>query len=308
VDVEFLRTIPDEVHTLLGPSAPSANSERLRTQIIVAIKYHDRYGEAVRKWQKPWYEYMMQLVLPKNKKQFRQHAEHPPREGWQWLEDFPAMMCDPHQASGTREIGKYFLTHEGGGGAWVPVDLLKPPCFPPNPMPGGDSSEDTDETVLMRHYVALAVVHDRLDAYEGRTRARLLAGLELPPQNVHTAAFERDRPFLMWGKGFERTSIEQALEAVRRDLEGRSREPETSPVTLRQFMERYCEPMTSQLLTSRLAELQRRSRHGAIVFPACVGQWSSGKSKYFRAADLCERWSSYRTQFPALPKLKSSRP
>jgi len=216
VDIEFLRAIPDEVHTLLGPSAPSANSARLRTQIVAAIEYHDRYGEAVRKWQKQWDEYCRQFI--NNRNQLSQHAEHPPREGWQWVEDLPAMMCDPHLAGAPQGVGRGLRETKGGGGGWVPADLSKPPCFPPNPMPGGDSSEDTDEITLMRRYVALAAVHDRLDAYEGRTRARLLAGFELPPQNVRTVAFESDRPYLMWGKGFERTSIEQALEAVKADI------------------------------------------------------------------------------------------
>ena len=308
VDVEFLRTIPDEVHTLLGPSAPSAHCARLRTQIVAAIECHDRYGEAVRKWQKLWDEYFKQLFKKQN--QLRQHAERPPREGWQWVDDLQEMLCAPHLFD-TTDLPRRILQDTGGGGGWVPANLLKPPCFPPNPMPGGDSSGDTDEIVLIRHYVALAVVHDRLDAYEGRNRARLLAGFELPPQNVRTVSFPCDvdkRVYLQWGKGFGRRSIEKALEAVRRDLEGHSREPEASPVTLKQFMEQYCEPMTSKLLESRLAELQRRSRHGAIGLPAYVGQWSPGKSKYFNAADLRERWPSYRTQFPALPKLKSSRP
>ena len=316
VDAEFSETIPDQVHTLLGPSAPSANSARLRTQIVAAIECHDRYREAVRKWRKQCDEDIKQTIkeqhLFRQRAELRQHAERPPREGSQWVDDLPAMLCDPRKSSLAHAFGEE-LRRKGGGGAWVPADLLKPPCFPPNPMPGGDSSEDTDETVLMRCYVALAVVHDRLDALEGRTRARLLAGFQLPPHIADICVYghepdKPDKPFINWGKGFERTRIEQALEAVRLDLGGRSHEQEASPVTLKQFMEQYCKPMTSQLLKSRVAELQHRARHGAIDLPACVGQWRPGKSKYFRAEDLCERWPSYLTQFPALPKLKSSRP
>jgi hypothetical protein len=79
-----------------------------------------------------------------------------------------------------------------------------------------------------------------------------------------------------------------------------------TPVTLREFLMLYCEPILEKLLKSRINSLQNGERQKKIKLPPCVGEWKSGKPKRYKPADLKGKWAEYLKFNPSIPKLKSS--
>lgn len=79
------------------------------------------------------------------------------------------------------------------------------------------------------------------------------------------------------------------------------------PVTLLEFMERYCEQQSENVLRSRRHSLYQAHKNSKknLTLPEHVGEWDSGQSKKFNAEELKQRWPEYRTELPNLPPLKS---
>ena len=71
-------------------------------------------------------------------------------------------------------------------------------------------------------------------------------------------------------------------------------------------MRDYCETSeyTDGVLDSRKTSLLKAAGRGAIELPKYVGEWKSGKAKYFRHDDLISQWPSYRKQLLNLPCLR----
>jgi hypothetical protein len=78
-----------------------------------------------------------------------------------------------------------------------------------------------------------------------------------------------------------------------------------TPVTLREFMRVYCEPLTDKLLDSRVEALQRLARRkGEKIKLEHTDQWKPGQSKKFLPTYLTENWPTYKSRLSAIPNLK----
>ena len=80
-----------------------------------------------------------------------------------------------------------------------------------------------------------------------------------------------------------------------------------TPVTLREFMQVYCEPLNDRLLDSRVESLQRLARRKSEGIKLDhTGQWKRGQSKKYLPSYLTENWPAYRKRLPTLPNLERS--
>ena len=80
-----------------------------------------------------------------------------------------------------------------------------------------------------------------------------------------------------------------------------------TPVTLIEFMKKFCTPLSNILLDSRLKALQSAARRDEIELPKHEGKWKSGQSKKYRPTALVKAWPKYREKLPNLPELNLSR-
>jgi hypothetical protein len=86
--------------------------------------------------------------------------------------------------------------------------------------------------------------------------------------------------------------------------------PDTS-VTLNEFLQQYClggDRISKNSLLSRRRSIQNAAHAGTIQLPQHVGQWKTGKPKYYRPDDLAEQWNAYCKALPNLPPLKAGNP
>ncbi|MHC4658538.1 MAG: hypothetical protein ACYS83_05090 [Planctomycetota bacterium] len=79
---------------------------------------------------------------------------------------------------------------------------------------------------------------------------------------------------------------------------------EKKAVTLLQFMQRYCEKQKLVVLRYRRKSFNDAHNRKTITLPEHVGQWKSGRAKYYNVGDLKEKWPTYRDVLPNLPPLK----
>jgi len=76
-------------------------------------------------------------------------------------------------------------------------------------------------------------------------------------------------------------------------------------VTITEFMEQYCKPLSKRLLHSRKVSLFKANGRG-LQLPDYIGVWKSGKPKRFNPVELTTNWPKYRDYLPNLPLLKQS--
>jgi len=83
------------------------------------------------------------------------------------------------------------------------------------------------------------------------------------------------------------------------------------PVTLIEFMQQYChegEELPKGILDSRRNSLQSAAHAGTIRLPDHVGEWKSGKPKFYPPAELASCWPGYCRHLPNLPPLADGIP
>lgn len=78
-----------------------------------------------------------------------------------------------------------------------------------------------------------------------------------------------------------------------------------TPVALREFMREYCEPVSKNMLESRVKSLQGLAQRGVITLKH-TGEWQSGQSKKYLPNYLISNWETFREKLTSLPKLKQS--
>jgi hypothetical protein len=78
-----------------------------------------------------------------------------------------------------------------------------------------------------------------------------------------------------------------------------------TPVTLREFMREYCEPLRENLLESRVKSLQSLHQRKKIELQH-VGEYKQGQSKKYLPRYLISKWPTYRKVLLSLPELKQS--
>lgn len=77
----------------------------------------------------------------------------------------------------------------------------------------------------------------------------------------------------------------------------------SSIVTLREFMDKYCDARGVDI-ESKVPTLYDADRNGKITLPKKQNNWSRGKTKLFLAEDLKENWDTYKKALPNLPNIK----
>jgi len=203
-DSRFLEDTANEVHRLFFPPQPPTRMQRFREQVQAAIKQQQRHDAAREK-----------MVRHRNRvwkdPRLRNRKKRPPGKGWTWDDEVFPETPGPADTPIDRR------------GAWVPRNLPSETTLPPGPIPNGGVPEPEDvptEIILAGQYVILAIVHDNNDSDPAARRGRdnLLTGIRLPP----ALALFRDRgpgsrPSLRVS-GFDRPSIERALQDVKADL------------------------------------------------------------------------------------------
>jgi len=205
-DPEFLERISNEVHHLFFLSA--VNMERFKAQVRAAIKYQKRHDDARAELDRREAELERReqehSEKVKRDARLRDQKAGPPKDGWEWNEEFPFE-----------------------DGAWVPPELARKSDLPPRPIPSGLCPPDIPwEIGLPGRYVILGIVHDNSDRARRHYRPELLKGFDLP------LAF---RVYLDQGAGsgtgemgfadFDRESIERALIDVKADLASQPMQP-----------------------------------------------------------------------------------
>jgi len=78
-----------------------------------------------------------------------------------------------------------------------------------------------------------------------------------------------------------------------------------TPVTLREFMSHYCEPVSKNMLESRVKSLQGLAQRKVLTLKH-TGKWKSGQSKKYLPDYLISNWETFRKKLISLPKLKQS--
>lgn len=79
-----------------------------------------------------------------------------------------------------------------------------------------------------------------------------------------------------------------------------------TPVTLREFIREYCEPLTKNLLERRVLALQGLNQKHKLKPPleTVTKIYKPGQSHKFLPSFLIANWPKYIEQLPSLPKLK----
>jgi hypothetical protein len=75
------------------------------------------------------------------------------------------------------------------------------------------------------------------------------------------------------------------------------------PITLDEFMKRYCEQRTAQLRRSRRKALLHAAWHGTVRMPPLACPYESGKSNKYFVHDLLNAWQGYQDENLDLPPL-----
>jgi hypothetical protein len=75
------------------------------------------------------------------------------------------------------------------------------------------------------------------------------------------------------------------------------------PVTLDEFMVKYCEKRTKDLRQSRRKALLGAARNETVKLPPVAGSFQSGQSKRYFVHDLLNAWQSYQDENLDLPPL-----
>lgn len=78
------------------------------------------------------------------------------------------------------------------------------------------------------------------------------------------------------------------------------------PVSIREFIERYCCAMASgraEQLAKRVIQEARRAKV-RLKLPPTTNKAKGNQKKYFRPADLRKRWATYQLVIPTLPDIK----
>lgn len=204
-DDKFCENAADEFHALFFPPAPPANMKRFRQTMSAAIDQQKRHDDAEAKWDRKVTDYNKKVAdhyeKVKQDRRLRNKEAGPPRKDWLWSEDF--------------------LPEGKPPGAWILPELAEPPemVVPAEPTPAWHERQRTPpEIILLGQYVILAIVHDNSDAATNRGRPRLLDGFDLPPAFALLRKIGPGTPNEMRLSGFDRRSIERALEDVEADL------------------------------------------------------------------------------------------
>jgi len=87
--------------------------------------------------------------------------------------------------------------------------------------------------------------------------------------------------------------------------ENAGQKPE-APVTLREFMREYCEPLGNALLESRLTSLQSLWRRKKDIAPEHVTPWRPGQSKKYKPSTLIGIWPTCKEESTGLPDLEKT--
>ncbi len=80
--------------------------------------------------------------------------------------------------------------------------------------------------------------------------------------------------------------------------------PET-PLTLGEFMEEHCVPLSTNLRESRITSLQGLAQKGQVEMKH-VNPWRRGQSKRYLPSYLKSQWGAYAEKCTGLPSLKAS--
>lgn len=215
-DSRFLEEVANEVHDLFFPPAPPANMHRLKDQVRAAIEYQKRHDDARAELERREQEHREKV---KRDARLRDQKAGPPKEGWEWHEDFLV-----EWAPGIEE------------GAWVPPGFPTESYLPPEPLPGWGIPPDTPippEVLLTGKYLILAMVHDNADNANRRGRPRLLKDFDLPLSFRVCRDHGPDSAKLKGLAGFDRESIKRALKDVMADLQSHQAEVRALPAARR---------------------------------------------------------------------------
>jgi hypothetical protein len=206
-DREFLERVSNEVHDLFFLSA--VNMKRFKAQVQAAIEYQKRHDDARAELDRREAELERReqehSEKVKRDARLRDQKAGPPKDGWEWNEEFPFE-----------------------DGAWLPPELARKSDLPPRPIPHGvplafDSGRSTPKTPwkigLTGRYVILGIVHDNSDRARPHYRPELLKGFDLPLafsvcRDCGTGSDTGEMGFA----DFDRDSIERALIDVKADL------------------------------------------------------------------------------------------
>jgi len=77
------------------------------------------------------------------------------------------------------------------------------------------------------------------------------------------------------------------------------------PVTLDQFMVKYCESMSKELYKCRRNALLAAARHKTVTMPGMAEPYKRGKPKKYFTRDLLAAWSRFQDEGVDLPVLKA---
>lgn len=215
-DREFLERISNEVHKLFFPPAPPAHMQRFKAQVRAAIEYQKRHDDARAELDRREAELERReqehSEKVKRDARLRDQKAGPPKDGWEWNEEFPFE-----------------------DGAWLPPELARKSDLPPKPIPNGmsfvfDSSPSAPdipwEIGLAGRYVILGIVHDNSDRARPHYRPKLLKDFDLPPafsvcRDCGAGSDTGEKGFA----DFDRDSIERALIDVKADLASHQMQP-----------------------------------------------------------------------------------